>query len=202
MKYVSNVLFWISNGLLVPVIVGLLYFFVNSILLLGIFFNQYLTHSKQTKLLKKTLDSLRADDMEKLKVEAGKLPQSNFTDFLRNIIEAPSKAYSNRLLADYEVRADAELGKYKLLTKFGPILGLMGTLIPMGPALAGLATGDVAYMAYNMQIAFATTVVGLFVGAIGYVLLQIKQRWFVAELADLEFIADLKEQNTSNTTDK
>ena len=202
MKYVSNVLFWISNGLLVPVVVGLLYFFVNSILLLGIFFNQYLTHSKQTKLLKKTLDSLRADDMEKLTVEAGKLPQSNFTDFLRNIIEAPSKAYSNRLLADYEVRADAELGKYKLLTKFGPILGLMGTLIPMGPALAGLATGDVASMAYNMQIAFATTVVGLFVGAIGYVLLQIKQRWFVADLADLEFIADLKEQNTSNTTDK
>ena len=202
MKYVSNVLFWISNGLLVPVIVGLLYFFVNSILLLGIFFNQYLTHSKQTKLLKKTLDSLRADNMEKLTVEAGKLPQSNFTDFLRNIIEAPSKAYSNRLLADYEVRADAELGKYKLLTKFGPILGLMGTLIPMGPALAGLATGDVASMAYNMQIAFATTVVGLFVGAIGYVLLQIKQRWFVAELAGLEFIADLKEQNTSNTPDK
>ena len=202
MKYVSNVLFWISNGLLVPVIVGLLYFFVNSILLLGVFFNQYLTHSKQTKLLKKILDSLRADDMEKLKVEAGKLPQSNFTGFLHNIIEAPSKAYSNRLLADYEVRADAELGKYKLLTKFGPILGLMGTLIPMGPALAGLATGDVASMAYNMQIAFATTVVGLFVGAIGYVLLQIKQRWFVAELADLEFIADLKEQNTSNTTDK
>ena len=202
MKYVSNVLFWISNGLLVPVVVGLLYFFVNSILLLGIFFNQYLTHSKQTKLLKKTLDSLRADDMKKLKVEAGKLPQSNFTGFLHNIIEAPSKAYSNRLLADYEVRADAELGKYKLLTKFGPILGLMGTLIPMGPALAGLATGDVASMAYNMQIAFATTVVGLFVGAIGYVLLQIKQRWFVAELADLEFIADLKEQNTSNTTDK
>ena len=202
MKYVSNVLFWISNGLLVPVIVGLLYFFVNSILLLGIFFNQYLTHSKQTKLLKKTLDSLRADDMEKLTVEAGELPQSNFTDFLRNIVEAPSKAYSNRLLADYEVRADAELGKYKLLTKFGPILGLMGTLIPMGPALAGLATGDVASMAYNMQIAFATTVVGLFVGAIGYVLLQIKQRWFVADLADLEFIADLKEQNTSNTTDK
>ena len=187
MKYVSNVLFWISNGLLVPVIVGLLYFFVNSILLLGVFFNQYLTHSKQTKLLKKTLD---------------KLPQSNFTGFLHNIIEAPSKAYSNRLLADYEVRADAELGKYKLLTKFGPILGLMGTLIPMGPALAGLATGDVASMAYNMQIAFATTVVGLFVGAIGYVLLQIKQRWFVAELADLEFIADLKEQNNSNNTDK
>ena len=58
MKYVSNVLFWISNGLLVPVIVGLLYFFVNSILLLGIFFSQYLTHSKQTNpcYINKTAD--------------------------------------------------------------------------------------------------------------------------------------------------
>ena len=27
MENISNVLFWISNGLLVPVIVGLLYFF-------------------------------------------------------------------------------------------------------------------------------------------------------------------------------
>ena len=42
-----------------------------------------------------------------------------------------------------------------MLTKFGPILGLMGTLIPMGPALMGLSTGDIGSMAYNMQVAFA-----------------------------------------------
>ena len=30
----------------------------------------------------------------------------------------------------------------------------------MGPALVGLSTGDIASMAYNMQVAFATTVVG------------------------------------------
>ena len=29
MENISNVLFWISNGLLVPVIVGLLYFFIT-----------------------------------------------------------------------------------------------------------------------------------------------------------------------------
>ena len=49
----------------------------------------------------------------------------------------------------------------------GPVLGLMGTLIPMGPALVGLSSGDIASMAYNMQVAFATTVVGLVIGAIG-----------------------------------
>ena len=41
------------------------------------------------------------------------------------------------------------------------MLGLMGTLIPMGPALVGLSTGDIASMAYNMQVAFATTVVAV-----------------------------------------
>ena len=79
----------------------------------------------------------------------------------------------------------------KNLTKFGPILGLMGTLIPMGPALVGLSTGDVASMAYNMQVAFATTVIGLFSGGIGYILLQVKQRWIDRDLLNLDFLAGL-----------
>ena len=73
----------------------------------------------------------------------------------------------------------------------GPMLGLMGTLIPMGPALVGLSTGDIASMAYNMQVAFATTVVGLFAAAVGFVTLQVKQRWYQKDLSRLEFIAGL-----------
>ena len=73
----------------------------------------------------------------------------------------------------------------------GPMLGLMGTLIPMGPALVGLSTGDIASMAYNMQVAFATTVVGLFAAAIGFVTGQVKQRWYLQEMTDLEFVAEL-----------
>ena len=70
----------------------------------------------------------------------------------------------------------------------GPILGLMGTLIPMGPALVGLATGDIASMAYNMQVAFATTVVGLVVSAIGFITQQAKERWAMHNLMILDFI--------------
>ncbi len=50
----------------------------------------------------------------------------------------------------------------------------------MGPALVGLASGDIASMAYNMQVAFATTVVGLVVSAVGFVTQQMKERWAVA----------------------
>lgn len=61
----------------------------------------------------------------------------------------------------------------------------------MGPALAGLASGDIASMAYNMQIAFATTVVGLVAGAVGFLTQQVKQRWYLQDMTNLEFISEL-----------
>ena len=107
-------------------------------------------------------------------------------------------AWCERQLANYEVDAQKELGHSRTLAKIGPMLGLMGTLIPMGPALVGLASGDIALMAYNMQVAFATTVVGLFSSAIGFATLQIKQRWYLQDLNNLEYFAQLTKQNPQN----
>ena len=67
----------------------------------------------------------------------------------------------------------------------------MGTVIPLGPAVGVLSTGDGAAMAYYMQVAFATTVIGLFSGGIGYILLQVKQRWIDRDLLNLDFLAGL-----------
>lgn len=104
--------------------------------------------------------------------------------------QAGEAALLEKRLGDYEVEADKLLGKSKLLVKIGPILGLMGTLIPMGPALLGLATGDVASMASNMQVAFATTVVGLIIGAVGFITLQARQRWVAGEMNLLTYVAE------------
>ncbi len=59
------------------------------------------------------------------------------------------------------------------------------------PALVGLSTGDIASMAYNMQVAFATTVVGLFSSAIGFITQQVKQRWYLQDMTNLEFLSEL-----------
>ena len=50
-------------------------------------------------------------------------------------------------------------------------------------------------MASNMQVAFATTVIGLFTGAIGFIIMQVKKRWFAADISDLEFITELLKQS-------
>jgi outer membrane transport energization protein ExbB (TC 2.C.1.1.1) len=73
--------------------------------------------------------------------------------------------------------------------RVGPILGLMGTLIPMGPALVSLSRGDVQSMAASLIIAFATTVIGLVVGGICYCSLLIRNRWYHQDLSDLEYSA-------------
>lgn len=97
-------------------------------------------------------------------------------------------AYCERLIANYEVECQGRLMRSRMLIKFGPMLGLMGTLIPMGPALVGLASGDIASMACNMQMAFATTVVGMATAAIGVAVTQVNQRCYARQLNDLEYI--------------
>jgi len=191
MEQVSNILFWISSGLLVPVIVGLLFFFAKSIVMLGGFAGQYIQRIKQDKQLRLRMDQLDQSTIHAFSEELDEQPDSLFTQTAKQLLSTDSTAVANRVLSEYEVTADAELGKYKVLVKFGPILGLMGTLIPMGPALAGLSTGDIASMAYNMQVAFATTVLGLFSGAVGFILLQVKQRWFISDLIYLDYLSEL-----------
>ena len=194
MEQVSNILFWISNGLLVPVIVGLLFFFAKSVVMLGGFVGQYIQRIKQDKQLRLRMDQLDQSTIHAFSGELEEQPDSLFTQTAKQLLATDSTAVANRVLSEYEVTADAELGKYKVLVKFGPILGLMGTLIPMGPALAGLSTGDIASMAYNMQVAFATTVLGLFSGAVGFILLQVKQRWFTSDLIYLDYLSELSRE--------
>ncbi len=192
MNYISNILYWISTGLLVPVILLLIILFVRSLLLIGSFFGQYLSTRKTAALLRCELDGLTAEGLPGL---AGRLPSKNkslVVSYISRILEsADSPAHVQRLLAEFEIEADKDLSVSKTLLKLGPMLGLMGTLIPMGPALVGLSTGDIASMAYNMQVAFATTVVGLFSSAIGFITQQVKQRWYLQDMTNLEFLSDL-----------
>ncbi|NDV82991.1 MotA/TolQ/ExbB proton channel family protein [Bacteroides sp. 51] len=198
MNAISDILFWISTGLLVPVIVLLIILFLRSIILIGGFFGQYLSIRKTEKLLRTDMAGLTTENVNEL---AGKLPEKSnslVVKYMREILHAAdSPAHVQRLLADFEIAADKDLSLPKILTKMGPILGLMGTLIPMGPALVGLSTGDIGSMAYNMQVAFATTVVGLFSSAIGFITQQIKQRWYLQDLTNLEFVTELLNEKRS-----
>lgn len=197
MNAISDIMFWISTGLLVPVIVLLILLFFRSLLLVGSFFGQYVSIRKTDKVIREQMETLHVDNVDHL---AEKLPEKSnslVVMFMKRILaEQQNKAQVQRLLANFEIAADKDLAISKTLTTLGPILGLMGTLIPMGPALVGLSTGDIASMAYNMQVAFATTVIGLVAGAIGFLTQQVKQRWYLQDMTNLECLVEvLNEKN-------
>lgn len=195
MNLITDVLYWITTGLLVPVVVFLLFFLLRSLIMVGGFYGQYINRGKINEKIRKMLD---ADGVEEfLKKDISQLGKGNeLSQLIGRISAHTGSAQELDLLAgDYEITADRELGKSKLLVKIGPMLGLMGTLIPMGPALVGLATGDIASMASNMQVAFATTVVGLVIAAVGFITLQVKQRWYAGDMNIIEYIVGSLKRN-------
>ena len=199
MNYISDILYWISTGLMVPVIVLLIILFFRALLLIGGFFGQYMAIRKTESLVREKLAAVTTENVDSLAEELPKKNPSLVVSYMQSILATKeSPAHLQKLLADFEIAADKDLAISKTLTKMGPMLGLMGTLIPMGPALVGLSTGDISSMAYNMQVAFATTVVGLFTSAIGYITQQVKQRWYLQDMTNLEFLVELLNQKQRN----
>jgi len=94
-----------------------------------------------------------------------------------------------KCLADFDLRSLRRLERSRMLVRFGPALGLMGTLIPLSPALAGLASGDVQKLSDNLRVAFSVTVVGLLIGAIAFTISLVRDRLYAQDLSDLEYVA-------------
>ena len=196
METISQTLFWISNSLLIPDILLLLYLFLKSLLLAGISYNQFIVKQRNDKLLNEAIKNLSPNSIQELKSLIPLQDNSIYMKYLRDLLSnKPNLAYAEFLITNYEIEADKDIATSKTLSKLGPILGLIGTLIAMSPALVGLSSGDISGMAYNMQIVFATTVVGLVISMIGLVTQQFKQRWHLQASNNLYYISQVYNQN-------
>lgn len=76
--------------------------------------------------------------------------------------------------------------RLNLVARAGPTLGLMATLIPMGPALLSLADDDVERLARSLAVAFTATVVGLLVGLLAAVMGSVRRQWYAADMVAID----------------
>lgn len=95
----------------------------------------------------------------------------------------------NKALADFDFDSQRRLSRTRLLVRAGPALGLMGTLIPLSPALTGLAAGNTAELSHDLRVAFSVTVVGLLIGAVAFGLSLSRDRMYSQDLSDLQYLA-------------
>ena len=94
------------------------------------------------------------------------------------------------LVLEREERARRTLNGSRLLVRVGPSLGLLGTLIPMGTALASLTSGNLEAMAAQMVVAFTTTIVGLSTGTVAYVVQMIRHGWVNQAVREQRLLAE------------
>lgn len=189
----------LSESLLTPVIILLVVSIIIVILSFGGLLNEFISRkpisSKNLEdLVRRVSFSANVDQMK------DDIKNSNLFDYQKEVLlriadnydigKDARKALAGELISAQETRLIKKTNKTDILVKVGPSLGLLGTLIPLGPGLAALGTGDIATLAQALTIAFDTTVTGLTVGAVSFLISKYKKQWYESELIDLETVAE------------
>jgi biopolymer transport protein ExbB/TolQ len=114
-------------------------------------------------------------------------------DLIRNYQTQRLAVKPLKLLQEYEFYTVKRLERTRILVRLGPMLGLMGTLIPLAPALAALAEGDTSTLAEKLRIAFSVTVIGLLIGGLAFLISIVRDRIYSQDISDLEYLLELLE---------
>lgn len=77
-----------------------------------------------------------------------------------------------------------------IIAKIGPILGLLGTLIPLGPGIIALGQGDTITLSSSLLTAFDTTILGLISAGTAMVISTIRKSWYNNYMSVLETLAE------------
>ena len=197
----------VSQSLQIPVIIFLLIFAIFAVFAFGGLISDYKTRVRLTRNYKEELifSLVNAEGVSELKniIKGSKIYDSQKEVLLKiadshSISDESREAWAFKLIEEEEVVMAKSLEKVDIVTRIGPTLGLMGTLIPMGPGLAALGSGDVTTLANAIIVAFDTTVVGIGSGAVAYVISKIRRRWYEEYSSNLQLFVNAVLENLKN----
>ncbi|MBL8207828.1 MAG: MotA/TolQ/ExbB proton channel family protein [Blastocatellia bacterium] len=94
-----------------------------------------------------------------------------------------------------ELERTTELDRSRAFVRIGPMLGLAGTIIPLGPALQSLLGGDMAGMVNHLVVGFGAVVCGLVLSGVAYYVTLVRERWARVELKEMEDLCELLMRN-------
>lgn len=187
MQLLKDVLFQVSNALLFPCLVLLVAGLGRTLVHVGGFVGEWLVRRRAERAWAAARSVARPEDSRAL-VGSPRLPR-RVREFAALLDAQPWAAgAADRYLDDLEAELTRRVDGTALLSKLGPMLGLAGTLIPLGPALQGMAAGDVSALAGNLIVAFTATVVGLAIAGPCYAISTVRRRWYEGDLRELEHL--------------
>ena len=198
-EFLTGSLDVISQSLTIPVLIILLVIVIATIILLGGAIAEYTSRKKvPVGTIRDLIYDINAassvDDLKNI-IESASIPKSQKKALIeiassQSLGQESREALARKLFEFEEEKTLDTLKKTDIITRIGPTLGLMGTLIPMGPGLAALGAGDINTLASSLTVAFNTTIVGIGSGALCYVIGKIRSGWYDRYLSDLDALID------------
>ena len=124
--------------------------------------------------------------------------------FAMEIIQRKRQVYVSELMRfsrsqpalcsdDLELWILKRLETLRIITRTAPMLGLVATMISIGPALLALGDGEISQVSSNMVVAFSAVILSLIAATITFAILTIKRRLLLEELRSIETQGDAKE---------
>ena len=187
----------ICGSLQVPVIIILFIIGAVTLIILGSLIVEVIIERRHLKVwMPKLVDELRAGEVlpeESIRrsglLKRQKIALIELTDH-KELTENMREALAVRLLQENKSRYDTILKISELIVRLGPVFGLLGTLIPLGPGIIALGQGDTYTLSQSLMTAFDTTVMGLGCAAIATVITTIRKKWYVNDISILETLME------------
>ena len=184
--YLSDVLHVVAQSLLAPDIILLLALIGYSLFCIGSIVAECFSERRHFKVfMPKFLSDLMSAEEEEIPevIQKSALLRSQKIALLtvydyRTLPGDALVALIRRLVSEEETRYDRITGRNNMAARIAPMLGLMGTLIPLGPGIQALGKADTAALSSSLLVAFDTTVAGLVAAEVCMVIGKIRSNWY------------------------
>ncbi|MFQ5956283.1 MAG: MotA/TolQ/ExbB proton channel family protein [Candidatus Brocadiales bacterium] len=191
-------LFALASLMRLPVMLALCFCVAWALFLEGQFLAQFLIRRRQRQgfNIEKWLENTSLEQLKESALNNNLVLPITLQRFSESVFERIYKLKDfpevevGYLTQVYEEGLKHTLDSPRLLIRVGPSLGLLGTLIPMGSALASLSAGNLEGMASQMVVAFSTTIIGLGCGTLAYGTAVIQERWAREEIRELHYLGE------------
>lgn len=154
MSFIELSLYEITKYFLTPVLVLIIAMFLFAFFALGMFVLEWVQ-----------------------RIQAQRNSQSYPNVLHQYVQQTPSCRFE-----DLELMILKRLEPFRIVSRAAPMLGLVATMIPMGPALLSLSENNTKNVSENLVVAFSAVITALLAASITFVILTVRRRWLLTEL--------------------
>ena len=192
--YLQEIMRNVAASLMVPVMIVLVALILFAIYSVGSLIAEYATERRHFKAnmprdIKAVKDASYPDLPETIEQTGLLRKQKEALQVIVANMGLPEDdlfALARSEVSGVDARYRRKVSRTDLITKIAPMMGLMCTLIPLGPGIVAMGQGEVNILSNSLLVAFDGTVAGLVGGVVSMVVSSVRKRWYADYLVAME----------------